>query len=183
MRELRDIGGGNRTPAVRARVDLISSLALPMPALDIVKVQEILPHRYPFLFVDGVESYDAEEGSIHAYRCVSITDPILQGHFPGNPVVPGVVLIETMAQAAVVLGALCGFYDEDKHHCFFMNIEKARFIAPVVPGDRIDINVKALRLGRIGRFEGTISTAGKKQCTAIITAGFVPKEKLAPSDG
>ena len=163
-------------------MDLLSSFAIRMPALDIVKVQEILPHRPPFLFIDGVESYDTEKGTIDAYRCVSISDPILHGHFPGNPVVPGVVLIETMAQAAVILGALCGFYDEDKHHCFFMSIEKARFIAPVVPGDRIDVRVEALRLGRIGRFSGEISTAGKKQCTAIITAGFVPKEKLAPQD-
>lgn len=145
--------------------------------LDIVKVQEILPHRYPFLLIDGVSACDTENATIDAYRMISASDPILQGHFPGNPVVPGVLLVESMAQAAVVLGALCGFYDEDKHHCYFMNIEKARFIAPAVPGERLDIHVKALRLGRIGKFEGTITTGDKKKCTAIITAGFVNKEK------
>lgn len=145
--------------------------------LDIVKVQEILPHRYPFLLIDGVSACDTEAATIEAYRNVSASDPILQGHFPGNPVVPGVLLIESMAQAAVVLGALCGFYDEEKHHCYFMNIEKARFIAPAVPGDRLEITVKALRLGRIGKFEGTISMGEQTKCTAIITAGFVPKDK------
>ncbi|MEX1365152.1 MAG: 3-hydroxyacyl-ACP dehydratase FabZ [Nannocystaceae bacterium] len=149
-----------------------------MPLLDIVKVQEILPHRYPLLLVDGVDAVDTEAGTLDAYRCVSISDPILQGHFPGNPVVPGVLLIESMAQSAVILGSLCGFYDPDKHHCFFMNIEKARFIAPVVPGDRIDIHVKALRLGRIGRFAGEIRCNDQLRCTATITAGFVPKEKM-----
>ncbi len=146
--------------------------------LDIVQIQEILPHRYPFLLIDGVSACDTEAGTIDAHRCISASDPILQGHFPGNPVVPGVILIESMAQAAVVLGAQCGFYDEDKHHCFFMTIDKARFIAPAVPGDRLDIRVKTLRIGRIGRFEGEIRKGEEIICTAIITAGFVPKEKL-----
>jgi len=150
--------------------------------LDIVKVQEILPHRYPFLLIDGVADFDKEAGTIEAYKLVSASDPILQGHFPGNPVMPGVLLIESMAQAAVVLGALCGFYDAEKHHCFFMKIEKARFVNPAVPGDKLEVRVKALRLGRIGRFEGEIRVGDEIKCTAIITAGFVPKEKLSKTE-
>ena len=73
--------------------------------LDISQIQECIPHRYPFLLVDRVHSWKAFE-TLKASKCVSFSDPILQGHFPGNPIVPGVVLVEAMAQAAAILGRL-----------------------------------------------------------------------------
>ena len=154
--------------------------------LDAVQVQKILPHRFPFLFVDGVESWDrdAEGGpSIVAIKLVSMSDPILQGHFPGYPVVPGVVQVEAMAQAAVVLAHLTGHFDAERHHCFFMGIESARFRAPVVPGERLEIRVQAQRLGRVGKFAGEIRVGDKVKSSATITAVIEPKAKDPKPEG
>ncbi|MEM9463716.1 MAG: 3-hydroxyacyl-ACP dehydratase FabZ [Myxococcota bacterium] len=146
--------------------------------LDAVQIQRILPHRFPFLFIDGVESVDldAQGGpTIVALRLVSNTDPILQGHFPGNPIVPGVIQVETMAQAAAILSHLAGKFDPDQHHCLFMGIEAARFRAPVVPGERLEIHVQALRLGRIGKFKGEVRVGSKVKSNATFTAVVQPK--------
>jgi beta-hydroxyacyl-ACP dehydratase FabZ len=148
--------------------------------LDAVAVQRILPHRFPFLFIDGVESVDLEAPggpSIVAIKMVSMSDPILQGHFPGNPIVPGVVQVEAMAQAAVVLANLAGHFDQALHHCFFMGIEKARFRAPVVPGERLEIRVQALRVGRVGKFEGEVRVGAQVKSSATITAVIERKDK------
>lgn len=148
--------------------------------LDAIEVQRILPHRYPFLFIDGVESVDpdADGGpTLVAIKLVSMSDPILQGHFPGNPIVPGVVQVEAMAQAAVVLAHLTGHFDQALHHCLFLGIEKARFRAPAVPGERLEIHVRALRMGRVGKFEGEVRVGTQVKSSATITAVIEPKER------
>ena len=119
-----------------------------MVYLDSVQMQEHLPQRYPFLFIDAIKSYDPEVPAIVAIKNVSNNDPILQGHFPGNPILPGVVMIEAMAQAAVVLGSLKGLYDPDKQNCYFLKIDEAKFRQASVPGESLDVYVKALRVGR-----------------------------------
>jgi 3-hydroxyacyl-[acyl-carrier-protein] dehydratase len=138
-------------------------------AIDIIQIQAMLPHRYPFLFIDRVLSWESEK-SIHARKLVSMSDPILQGHFPGNPIVPGVVQVEAMAQAAALLAQLSGAFDPATQLCLFMGIQEAKFRAPVVPGDVLDIEVTAQRLGRIGRFTGEIKVEGVARSSAKFTA-------------
>ena len=134
-----------------------------------LEVQAILPHRYPFLFIDNV--VEVEEGeSIHCQKLVSNSDPILQGHFPGNPILPGVVQVEAMAQAAVVLANLSGIFDPEKHVCLFMGIKEGKFRNPVRPGEVLDIRIKAERLGRIGKFSGEITCGDEKKSSASFTA-------------
>lgn len=137
--------------------------------LDITQIQEMLPHRYPFLFIDRVLDWEADK-TILARKLVSFSDPILQGHFPGNPIVPGVVQVEAMAQAAALLAQLSGAFDPKTQLCLFMGIQEAKFRAPVVPGDILDIKVEALRLGRIGKFTGSIEVEGKVRSSAKFTA-------------
>ena len=134
-------------------------------------VQAILPHRFPFLFIDNVIEFEKGE-TIHCQKLVSNCDPILQGHFPGNPILPGVVQVEAMAQAAVVLAHLSGVFDPETHVCFFMGINEAKFRNPVRPGEVLDIHVTVERLGRIGKFKGEIrcgdEVKGSGKFTAII---------------
>jgi 3-hydroxyacyl-[acyl-carrier-protein] dehydratase len=138
-------------------------------ALDIIQIQQMLPHRYPFLFIDRVLEWEAEK-SLHARKLVSMSDPILQGHFPGNPIVPGVVQVEAMAQAAALLAQLSDVFDPATQLCLFMGIQEAKFRAPVVPGDILDIHVEALRVGRIGKFAGAIEVEGETRSSAKFTA-------------
>ena len=132
-------------------------------------VQGILPHRYPFLFIDNVVDFVDGE-SVHCQKLVSNSDPILQGHFPGNPILPGVVQVEAMAQAAVLLANLSGHFDPAKHVCLFMGIKEAKFRNPVRPGEVLDIRITAERLGRIGKFSGAITCGEEKKSSGKFTA-------------
>jgi 3-hydroxyacyl-[acyl-carrier-protein] dehydratase len=142
--------------------------------LDAVALQKILPHRYPFLFLDRVVEATPNE-SIVALRMVSISDPILQGHFPGNPIVPGVVQVEAMAQAAVVLANLSGAFDPATQDCLFIGIQDAKFRAVAVPGEVLRIEVKAERLGRIGKFTGRVTCGEQLKSSASFSAIVEPK--------
>lgn len=144
--------------------------------LDSVQIQEILPHRFPFLFLDRVIAATPGE-SIVAQKLVSMSDPILQGHFPGNPILPGVVQVEAMAQAAVVLASLSGLFDPKLHNCYFIGIQEAKFRAPVVPGEVLTIEVKALRLGRVGKFAGEVRSGDQVKSSGTFTAIIQPKNK------
>lgn len=142
--------------------------------LDALQIQAILPHRYPFLLIDRVLEVVANE-RVLARKLVSMSDPILQGHFPGFPVMPGVLQVEAMAQAAVVLAHVSGHFDPAIHNCLFVGIQEAKFRAPVVPGDVLDIEVVAQRIGRLGKFSGEIRCDGKVRSSAIFTAIVEPK--------
>lgn len=113
--------------------------------IDIVEIQEILPHRYPFLLIDKVTDLVANE-SICAIKNVTIGEPIFQGHFPSHPVYPGVMIIEGMAQAGGVL-AFKSMLDEDLSNkvVYFMSIDKAKFRRPIKPGDTIVYKLSALK--------------------------------------
>ena len=117
--------------------------------LDVVQIQEILPHRYPFLLVDKVTNMN-EGTDIIAYKNVSISEPVFQGHFPGHPIYPGVMILEGMAQAGGILALKsAGLSQEEIKNkvIYFMSIDGAKFRNPVKPGDKLEyrISVKKLR--------------------------------------
>lgn len=145
------------------------------PIMDIEEIRRYLPHRYPFLLIDKVIEVDAMS-HIKAIKNVSANEPFFQGHFPGKAVMPGVLVIEAMAQAAGILGvknahAVAGLPDEPEKDgiYFFVGIDKARFRKPVVPGDTLLLEVKLLKSRRgIWSFEATATVEGQVVCSAEI---------------
>jgi 3-hydroxyacyl-[acyl-carrier-protein] dehydratase len=113
--------------------------------LRIAEILRILPHRYPFLLIDRVIEIDADKRLV-ALKNVSINEPFFNGHFPGAPVMPGVLTIEAMAQAGAILGLLHTEPDDLKNAVvYFMGIDEARFRRPIVPGDQMRIVVEVVR--------------------------------------
>lgn len=138
---------------------------LPMSVADIEKC---VPHRYPFLLVDRVVAYDKGE-AITAYRNISMADPLLQGHFPGNPILPGVIMIEGLAQASAVLGKLTKGTECDT--CLLMEISDTRFRKMVVPGDVLYYNVKVVKRRKdFFWFEGVATVDGEVAASAKFSA-------------
>lgn len=124
----------------------------------------LLPHRYPFLLIDRVTEYELGV-SIKAYKNITINEECFLGHFPGEPIFPGVLILEAMAQAAGILGFKTIGHNDQLY--LYAGIDKARFKAPVVPGDRLDISVRLLKERRgIWKFEGVASVDGKDACVA-----------------
>lgn len=123
-------------------------------ALDTLQIQEILPHRFPFLLVDRIIELVPRERVI-GIKQVTINEPFFQGHFPGAPVMPGVLVVEALAQVGAIL-ALREIEDREKKLVLFTGIKEARFRSPVVPGDTLTLDVTALRVGsRVQRMQGT----------------------------
>ena len=137
--------------------------------LDINEIREYLPHRYPFLLVDRVVELIPGE-SIVAFKNMSINEVLFQGHFPDQPVFPGVLIIEAMAQAAGILGfKTMGKKPEDGSMYYFVGVDKVRFRRPVVPGDRLDLKGAIISERRgIWKFECSAEVDGELVCEATI---------------
>jgi len=135
---------------------------------DVVEIQNMIPHRYPFLFVDRILEY--EEGkTIVGLKNVSIDEPFFQGHFPGRPIMPGVLMVEAMAQVGGVLVKLSTGTDDKL--VYFMSIEKAKFRKPVVPGDQLRFEIEAVQnRGKAWKFKGRTLVEGKVVCEAEFMA-------------
>ena len=137
---------------------------------DIARIMKLLPHRYPFLLIDRMIDLDGEESGT-AIKNVTINEPFFQGHFPGKPVMPGVLLIEAMAQAA---GALVLNHLGDAHAgklVFFMSIDRARFRKPVLPGDVVHFHVKlSNKRAPVWKYWAEARVDGKKVAEAEIGA-------------
>jgi 3-hydroxyacyl-[acyl-carrier-protein] dehydratase len=144
-----------------------------LDTLDIQQLLSMLPHRYPFLLVDKIVEIDGDRSAI-GIKNVTVNEPHFQGHFPERPVMPGVLIIEAMAQTA---GAICMKATSGgmPSLVYFMTIDNAKFRKPVVPGDRLELHVKKLKnRGNIWRFgcEGVVD--GAKVAEAEISAMLVP---------
>ncbi|GAA0244421.1 3-hydroxyacyl-ACP dehydratase FabZ [Marinomonas primoryensis] len=137
--------------------------------MDVNEIRQYLPHRYPFLLVDRVIELNLNE-SIIAYKNVTINEPFFNGHFPNHPVMPGVLIIEAMAQAAGILGfKTMDKKPEDGSIYYFVGSDKARFKRPVVPGDRLQLEAKIVTEKRgIWKFECRATVDGELACSATI---------------
>ena len=116
--------------------------------LDINQIQEILPHRYPLLLVDRITEMTEKE-IVKGYKNISISEPAFQGHFPGHPIYPGVMILEGMAQAGGILALKSSGLSQEAIKntvIYFMSIDRAKFRNPVKPGDRLDYEVSVLKL-------------------------------------
>ncbi len=146
--------------------------------MDVTEIQEILPHRYPFLLVDRVTDIVKGE-SILSYKNVSISEPVFQGHFPGHPIYPGVMILEGMAQAGGILAfKSMDLTPEDTLNkvVYFMSIDKAKFRAPVKPGDKLEYKITVLKnKGPIWVLKGEAFVDGKLTSEAELKAMIVDK--------
>ena len=145
--------------------------------MDINDIIATIPHRYPFLLIDRI--VEMKEGeSIVAIKNVTANEQFFQGHFPGNPIMPGVLMIEGMAQAGVYLALKSEKDKPGKKLCLFGGIEKARFKRAVVPGDVLRYEVKKSRhRGPIWWLDCTATVDGEIACTAVITAVLTVQEQ------
>jgi 3-hydroxyacyl-[acyl-carrier-protein] dehydratase len=143
--------------------------------LDAEGIKKLLPHRYPFLLVDRIIELTPRQ-RIVGIKQVSINESFFQGHFPGAPVMPGVLVIEAMAQCGAIL-ALREIEDRDEKLVFFTGIKEARFRRPVVPGDTLVLEITALRTGsRIQRMRGEAKVDGEVCADAELTSVIAPRQ-------
>lgn len=139
--------------------------------IDIKGILDLLPHRYPLLLVDRVVSYELGK-SITAYKNLTFNEDFFQGHFPGEPVMPGVLILEALAQAGGVLFMMTMEKEAQDKLLLFFGIDKAKFRRPVIPGDRLDLEVKVVQSSaRAWKFHGVASVDGKKAAEADFMAG------------
>src|SRR5580692_10153083 len=142
--------------------------------LDINDIQRFLPHRYPFLLIDRIVDLERKK-RIVAIKNVTINEPFFAGHFPGAPVMPGVLIVEAMAQAGGVL-LFTEVEDRETKLVLFTGIERAKFRRPVVPGDqlRIEVDVRVWR-GNAGRMEGSAYVGDTLAAEALVTCRLVDR--------
>ncbi|WP_404800820.1 3-hydroxyacyl-ACP dehydratase FabZ [Pseudoblastomonas flavescens] len=139
-------------------------------AMDIQAILKALPHRYPLLLVDRVVSLELGE-KIHAVKAVSMNEQFFQGHFPAQPIMPGVLQVEAMAQAAAILGIETLELAGTGKLVYFMGIDNAKFRAPVTPGCLLDMHVAFVqKRSRVYKFRGVASVEGKTTCEVDFTA-------------
>jgi 3-hydroxyacyl-[acyl-carrier-protein] dehydratase len=145
--------------------------------MDIARILAALPHRYPFLLVDRVVEVIKGE-RIHAYKNVTYNEEFFQGHFPGQPVMPGVLQLEAMAQAGALLAYEGAPFDPNKKVIYLMSFDKVKFRKPVVPGDRLDLHVRIDRQkGNIWRLAGEAKVDGQTVSEAEMMAMIADRKE------
>lgn len=140
--------------------------------MDIGEIQNILPHRYPFLLVDRILEIEPGKKAV-GIKNVTFNEPFFMGHFPGNPIMPGVLIVEAMAQVAGIMAFRSGVQGDT---VYFMSIEKAKFRKPVVPGDQLRLEINTLhQRGNVWKFSGNALVNGKIVAEAEFTAMVLKK--------
>lgn len=138
--------------------------------LDILRIMELIPHRYPFLMIERLTEIVPHESAV-GIKNVSVNEPHFQGHFPGRPIMPGMLIIEAMAQTAACLVMHSLGLSRQGRLVYFMSLDEARFRKPVVPGDTLRIHVqKQRRRGAVWRFAGEARVEGALVAEAVYTA-------------
>jgi 3-hydroxyacyl-[acyl-carrier-protein] dehydratase len=146
--------------------------SLPVTEADLTLIQRIIPHRYPFLLVDKVRDIVVGKSCV-GIKNVTFNEPQFQGHFPGMPIFPGVMIVEAMAQTSGILVGVTMDLADKGAKVFFMGVESAKFRRKVVPGDVMELHVTALRGGgKVWKFEGRAMVEGQLAAEAIFTAMF-----------
>ncbi len=145
--------------------------------LDKQGVESRIPHREPMLLIDEVVSFDKEKSSIHARKYTQKEDMYFKGHFPGNPIMPGVMTLEAMAQASALYVCLHLDKTAEETYFYFMAVEECKFRKPVLPEQTIDFEVTCVKQrGTVFKFEGDAFVEGEKIANASFTAKVVLKE-------
>lgn len=146
--------------------------------MNIRDIEKVLPHRYPFLLVDRVVEIDDDR--IVAVKMVTRNEPHFEGHFPGHPVMPGVLIIEALAQAGALYAARLTKFDPERQVIYFMAIDKAKFRKPVIPGDQLTLEVTPLRKGgAIWKLRGEAKVGDALVAEAEFMASIQPKPDVA----
>ncbi len=149
----------------------------PGPVMDVKAIEAILPHRYPFLLVDRVLAIEPMKKLV-AVKAVTVNEPFFAGHFPGHPVMPGVLILEALAQAAALLAKASMKDDPGDKVTYLMAIDGARFRRPVTPGDRLELHVEVVRVkGDVWKERGTALVDGEVAAEAEFMAILVDRQK------
>jgi len=147
-----------------------------MGSQDLLAIQKILPHRYPFLLVDRVVEWTANQ-TLRGYKNVTANEEFFQGHFPGHPVMPGVLIVEAMAQAAALLAYNSDPWKADEKVVYLMALDGVRFRRPVVPGDRLDLQVEVLKQkSAIWKLKCAASVDGQRAAEAELMATIADRQ-------
>ena len=156
--------------------DQSAPIVTSVPVVDLDLIQRIIPHRYPFLLIDKVRDVVLHRSCV-GIKNVSYNEPQFQGHFPGMPIFPGVMIIEAMAQTSGILVGLSMDLVDKGAKVFFMGVDGVKFRRKVVPGDVLELHVTALRGGgRVWKFEGRAMVGTELACEATFSAMFdLPK--------
>ena len=165
----------NRTPPDVGDAGDPTSDASPPASLGIQQIMELLPHRYPFLLVDRIIEIRGDESCI-GIKNVTVNEPFFVGHFPGQPVMPGVLLLEGMAQSAGAICALARGGAKPLQKVYFLTVDKAKFRRPVVPGDVVEYHLtKITRRKSMWWFRGEAKVAGELVAEAVLGAMIADK--------
>ena len=146
--------------------------------MDVREIQSILPHRYPFLMVDRILEMEPGKKAV-GIKNITINEPFFTGHFPGNPIMPGVLIVEAMAQVAGIMAFRSGVEGDT---VYFMSIERAKFRKPVVPGDQLRLVITTLQQrGNVWKFSGEAAVDGKVVAEAEFTAMVLKRDQVKES--